>query len=243
MRRLLRNTNVEECLMKFPLERRRNLVLEQRFFGVIFQLDNINELLHKAQRLIKRIQKNRAYEKNVVNFGHSQDLTNSLFRHLGTSYLMDQNFEKRPGEKVSFFNNFRLFTKSIQDLHFEDVFLAFVSSEEENEGNFSQNLNYDFIASSVRKLITMEYFLTKPFLASYYSLEKIDKENFEMLKEDLVRGLDNSGVELLYKKKMIDQIKGMNISEFSELWEKIKQKLPSPYKHVDIFDIFIFSKK
>lgn len=243
MKRLLKNTNVEECLMRFPIERRRNLVLEQRFLGVIFQLDNISELLYKAQKLIKRIQKNKVYEKKIINFGHSQDLTNSLFRHLGTSYLVDKKFEKRGEQKTSFFNNLRLFTKSIQDLHFEDVFLAFITSEGENAGNFSQNLNNDFIASSLRKLITMEYCLSNKFLASYYSLEKIDEENFEKIKGDVLQGLENTGVELLYKKKITDQIQKMSISEFSELWEKIKQKLPSPYKNVDIFDIFIFDRK
>ena len=40
IKRLMRNTNIEECLMKFSLKRRRNIVLDQRLFGAIFQIDN-----------------------------------------------------------------------------------------------------------------------------------------------------------------------------------------------------------
>lgn len=51
IKRLMRNTNIEECLMKFSLKRRRNIVLDQRLFGVIFQIDNLKELLLRAQKL------------------------------------------------------------------------------------------------------------------------------------------------------------------------------------------------
>ena len=131
-------------------------------------------------------------------------------------------------------------TKSIQDHHFEDVFLPFLEDEGNNSGNFTSQLSLNFIASAIRKLITNEYCLEKDFLASYYSLCKVDEENFEKLKNQLLQGLDSTGAELPYKKHIIHQIKKMELGEFSTLWEKIKAKLPSPYRLQDIFDVFIF---
>lgn len=88
----------------------------------------------------------------------------------------------------------------------------------------------------------MEYCLEKRLLANYYSLVTIDETNFEEIKKDIISGLSSSGVNMLYRKQMINQIREMEKIEFNILWEKVKKKLPSPYKNLDIFDIFIFSE-
>lgn len=243
IKRLMKNTNIEECLMKFSLKRRRNIVLDQRLFGVIFQIDNLKELLLRAQTFINKVDENKSYERSIINFGHSQDLTNSLFRHIGSSYLLDQDFINKTDKKLSFLNNFKVFTKSIQDLHFEDVFLAFIKTQGDNKGNFSSDINIDFLASSIRKMLTMEYCFSKNFLAIYYSLENVTEENFEFIRQEIVQSFERCGVELLYRDKMSNQVKTMDISKFNILWEKLKKKLPSPYKYQDIFDIFVFGKK
>lgn len=237
---LLKTTNLEKCLMKLPLTRRRDLLLKKNFFDAIFQLDNMGELLVKASKFIERVKENSVYEDKVYNFGHSKDLTNSLFKHIGASYLVNNDFHKRTLKKYSFLNNLLLLTKSIQDHHFEDVFLPFLEDEGEHIGNFSPDLSLNFIASALRKLITNEYCLDKEFLASYYSLCKINTDNFKELKRQLLRGLETTGAELPYKKHIINQIDKMDMELFSELWEKVKAKLPSPYKLQDIFDVFIF---
>ena len=87
----------------------------------------------------------------------------------------------------------------------------------------------------------MEYCLNKNLLAHYFSLEKIDENNFVEIKNSIISGLNSSGVNLLYRQQISDQVKSMEIEEFSEVWEMIKLKLPSPYKTTDIFDIFIFN--
>jgi hypothetical protein len=242
IKQLLKTTNLEKCMMKLPLPRRKSLILKQHFFDKIFQLTNMGELLEKAQGFIERVRNNKVYEEYIFNFGHSQDLTFSLFKHLGASYLVDENFSKRNSVKSSFFNNFKIFTKSIQDHHFEDVFLPFIVTYGENKGNFAMDLSLDFMASSLRKLFTMEYCLEKRLLANYYSLVTIDETNFEEIKKDIISGLSSSGVNMLYRKQMINQIREMEKIEFNILWEKVKKKLPSPYKNLDIFDIFIFSE-
>lgn len=240
MKQLLKTTNLEKCIMKLPLQRRKSLILDQNFFDKIFQLKNMGELLEKAQKFINKVKNNKVYEDYIFNFGHSQDLTFSLFKHLGASYCVDESFKKRNSVKSSFFNNFKFFTKSIQDHHFEDVFLPFIINSGEDKGNFSLNLNYDFMASSVRKLFTMEYCLERRLLANYYSLVDIDEHNFDEIKKDILSGLNSSGVNILYKQQLIKQIKSMDRNKFQILWEKIKKKLPSPYKNLDIFDIFTF---
>ncbi|WP_349763317.1 hypothetical protein [Fusobacterium sp. SYSU M8D902] len=240
IKQLIKTTTIEKCLMKFSMSRRRDLILKQNLFEKIFQLDNMGELLDRAQKFIDRVSNNRAYEEKIYNFGHSQDLTFSLFRHLGTAYLVDESFMKRKKQRASIFNNFKIFTKSIQSHHFEDVFFPFIKTTGEKAGNFSVNLNLDFMASSLRKLFTMEYCLNKNLLAHYFSLEKIDDSNFKEIKQYIVSGLNSSGVSLLYRKQITTQLVGMDREEFSELWEKVKKKLPSPYKNMDIFDTFVF---
>ncbi len=140
-------------------------------------------------------------------FGHSKDLTNSLFKHVGSSYLVDNNFHKRTFKKYNFLNNLLLLTKSIQDHHFENVFLPFLEDEGEGSGNFSNKLSLNFIASAIRKLITMEYCLAKEFLADYYSMVKINEQNFTRLKNQMIHGLENMGAELPYKKTYYSSIK------------------------------------
>ena len=41
--------------MKLPLSRRRELLLEKNFFDAVFQLDNMGELLEKAEKFIERV--------------------------------------------------------------------------------------------------------------------------------------------------------------------------------------------
>ena len=59
--------------MKLPLSRRRELLLEKNFFDAVFQLDNMGELLEKAENLIERVKNNVVYESRVFNFGHSKE--------------------------------------------------------------------------------------------------------------------------------------------------------------------------
>ena len=120
------------------------------------------------------------------------------------------------------------------------MFLPFIEDEGERSGSFSNRLSLNFIASALRKLITMEYCLAKEFLADYYSMVKINEQNFSRIKSQMIRGLENTGAELPYKKHIIHQLNEMDIEIFSKIWEKTKAKLPSPYKLQDIFDVFVF---
>lgn len=242
IKRLLKYTNIESCLMKFSLEKRRELLIEGNLFGKLFQFSELGNLLNSAWKLIKKIDRNREYEEKISNYGHSGDLTNSLYRHLGTLYLVDQNFKKSKAQTTSFLYNLKLFRKSVQDLHFEDVFLAFISNKDDNFGMFDKKLNLDFISSYGRKVITREYSVSNDFLAEYYSLVEINNENFLTLKNTLIKGFKRSGLNILYADKIVEQLNKMEQEEFSILWEKMKNKLPSPYKVQDIFDVFIFKK-
>ena len=68
-------------------------------------------------------------------------------------------FHSKSVKKYIFLNNLKLFTKSIQDHHFEDVFLPFIEDDGDHIGNFTSELSLNFIASAIRKLITNEYCL------------------------------------------------------------------------------------
>ena len=79
------------------------------------------------------------------------------------------------------------------------MFLPFIEDEGERSGSFSNRLSLNFIASAIRKLITMEYCLAKEFLADYYSMVKINEQNFSRIKSQMICGLENTGAELPYK--------------------------------------------
>ena len=87
-------------------------------------------------------------------------------------------------------------------------------------------------------------------LIAYYSLEDIEKKQdlddsnehrrISQIKIMLLKTMKDSHIDLKYNTDLIERIEGMGILEMQELWNKLKEKLSSPYKNKDIYDYLVF---
>ncbi|MEG1449754.1 MAG: hypothetical protein RSC62_03005, partial [Cetobacterium sp.] len=196
--------------------------------------------LFEANYFIRRVKENRVYEENIVNFCHSEDLTVSLFAHIGAVYQVDKGFLKKDVNKKTLFSSLRFFTKSVQDYHYQDVFLPFIEVEGKRKGMFNKELSIGYLGTFVRKIMSLEYCVERELLAEYYSLVPITNQNYKKIKTHVLSAIKKCGDDILYKHQAYNQLKDMDEQTFSKVWESLKSKLPSPYRTQDIYDLILF---
>ncbi|MGL4904212.1 MAG: lipase family protein, partial [Cetobacterium sp.] len=181
VKNFMKSTKFDNLLGKLSINSKDNLLDNNKVFNALFKIDNLTEELYEADYFIKRIKANKVYEENIVNFCHSEDLTVSLFPHVGAVYQVDKLFLKKEVKKKTIFSNFLFFTKSVQDYHYQDIFLPFIEVEGERIGMFSRNLTIGYLGTVIRKILTLEHCVEKELLADYYSLISINSENFKRI--------------------------------------------------------------
>ncbi|MGL5369274.1 MAG: hypothetical protein ACRDAG_13405 [Cetobacterium somerae] len=167
-------------------------------------------------------------------------MTVSLFPHVGAVYQVDKSFLRKEIKKKTIFSSFLFFTKSVQDYHYQDIFLPFIEVEGERSGMFSKNLSIGYLGTIIRKILTLEYCVERELLADYYSLILITDENYKKIKSQILNAIKKCGEDILYKSQAYNQIKDMDQETFSKVWENLKTKLPSPYRIQDIYDLILF---
>lgn len=237
---LFKSTNIDNILKKLSDNTKDDLLENNRVFNALFKVDNLAHELFEAEYFIRRVKNNKVYEENVVNFCHSEDLTISLFPHIGSVYQVDKGFIKKEIKKKTIFSSFLFFTKSVQEYHYQDIFLPFIEVEGERKGMFSKKLSVEYLGTIVRKIFTIEYCVEKELLADYYSLVEINNENYKKIKTQVLQGMKKCGDDLLYKTHAYNQLKSMDQETFTRVWENTKLKLASPYRIQDIYDLILF---
>jgi len=234
-----KQTNLKDILKKLPFQRRKDLFLKENFINELFQIENLVGKIYNGIKFQELIDKNEIFQDKIVNFCHSKDLVSFLFPHIGTTYQVDLDFLKKDTVKVKrFLRNLNIFSKSIQDYHFEDVFIPLL----DEKGMFSKEVSVDYMASSIRKIIYKEINFDREFLWNYYSKKSIKKENYLKIKEKIAFGLKKTKEDILYKEKILIQLEIMDYKKFNDLWEKIIKKIVSPYMNQDIYDLIVFRK-
>lgn len=240
IKKFIKETNFKQLLNQLPLSTKNYLLENNRVYTTLFQFERLTKELFEANYFIKRIKNNTAYEDNIVNFCHSKDLTVSLFSHIGSVYQVDKDFLKKDIKRQKIFSTLHIFSKSVQEYHYLDVFIPFLVMEGEKKGVFSKKLSIQYIASSIRKILTMEYCLDNQLLVAYYSLINIENNNYKKIKNYILAGIKRCGEDILYKTQLYTQIKDMDMLSFIRVWENLKTKLPTPYKLQDIYDLMLF---
>lgn len=240
VKNFLKNTNFSSILEKLSKETKTRLLLDNRVYKTLFMVKDLAKELFKASYFIKKVKDNKTYESNVANFCHSEDLTVSLFPHIGAVYQVDKGFIKKEVKKKTIFSSFLFFTKSVQEYHDLGVFIPFIETEGEKKGMFSKNLSIGYMGSLVRKIITQEYCVEKELLADYYERISINEINFKRIKNQILQAMRKCGDDILYKDFVYTQIKDMEILDFSKFWENLKTKIASPYRVQDIYDSILF---
>lgn len=239
----LKSTKFEEVLRKLSGKTKIKLLDNGRVFDALFKVDNLVDELFQADYFIRRVKDNTVYQDRIINFCHSEDMTVSFFRHIGSVYQVDQNFLRKDMKKRTIFSSFNFLTKSVQDYHYQDVFLPFIQVSGEKKGMFSKKIAIGYLGSVLRKVINLGYCMEKEVLAEYFSLVEINHENYKKIKDMVIQGIKKAGVTILYKDQVYEQIKNMDMEEFSKVWEDAKKKLPSPYRIQDIYDLILFHKE
>ncbi|WP_429189322.1 hypothetical protein [Fusobacterium sp. PH5-44] len=235
-----KNPKYRKYLNKLPISRSMEYVSRRDFFRSIFSVEELDKLISNVKKYSDKITSNLHYKERIINFGHSKDFTFSTFEHVGLKCIIDKDMEYSTEKKNNLLNKFKLIKTRLNSCHCEDTFLPFFSDDENNRGNFSKNLSLKYIASILRKILTYDKVVSKDLLIYYYSMDKITKDNFEKIKFELIKVLEYGELDFMYIKKVISQLKEMDILTFSKLWEYTCQKLVSPYKSLDFFDVFIF---
>ena len=72
---------------------------------------------------------------------------------------------------------------------------------------------------------------------------KLDSENYYKIKKILLHGMGMTKSDIKYLKESILVIKRMNFEKFKELWNKVQNKVGSPYIKKDIYDLISFHER
>lgn len=240
IKNFLKNTSFNSVLEKLSKDTKTRILLNNRVFNTLFKVKNLSKELFDASYFIRKIKENTEYDEKIVNFCHSEDLTVSLFPHIGSVYQVDKKFIKKEVRKKTLFSTFLFFTKSFQEYHDQEVFLPFLEMDGVRKGMFSKNLSIGYLGTIVRKVLTLEYCVERELLADYYEKINITQYNFRRIKNQILQAMKKSGDDVLYKDMAYIQIKDMEIAEFTKLWENLKLKTASPYRIQDIYDGILF---
>lgn len=205
----------------------------------LFDIEHIKKIFMEANLKLQKIQDNKIFEERIINYGHSEDLTNNIFKHFGTSISVDKNFIIDKGSKEKFIKNFNLLGKAISNYHYEDVFLPFL----DEAGNFSNKINFNFIAASIRKVLSVEDIVDHNFLADYLLLPKVSEENFKFFKLSILSACKKYQDYFIFKKNIILAINQFSYEEFSEFYSFLRKRIASPYRYLDIFDVVLYERK
>jgi len=134
--------------------------------------------------------------------------------------------------------------------HLFDIFIPYISinygvSSENREFYLSKNLNFLYVAASIRKLIYEEKF-SKSLLVFYYTQKMhYNFAELNMIKDLMIKEMEESKESFIFKEQIIDSLKNSDESEFKNIWFEIIDRLPSPFEQKDIYDhiLYIYNVK
>ena len=204
------------------------------------------ENLDKVTKLIKEFSENTKYLKKVKNFAHSEDFTASFLPHIGRTILIDKRLsEKKNSVYKKFPLNIKAFQKEMMTYHLFDIFIPYISinygvSSENREFYLAKNLNFLYVAASIRKLIYEEKF-SKSLLVFYYTQKMhYTFAELNMIKDLMIKEIEESKESFIFKEQIIDSLKNSDESEFKNIWFEIIDRLPSPFEQKDIYDHILY---
>ncbi|MGL6064035.1 MAG: hypothetical protein ACRC0S_03020 [Fusobacteriaceae bacterium] len=214
--------------------------LKEKIVKVLFKNKELKDVIIKAKEFILQIKENKIYKAKVINYGHSKDLTNGMFKHIGELHQIDSQDKTKNKKESSFVKAFFTRKKHVLTFHYEDVFIPYIITEGDSKGEFDNILNIDFIASSLRQIIHQEKSIPRNLLKGYYSYKELEEKDILNLKKDILEGIKKSNLNSIYTEEVLNHIKEMESINFLLLWKKTRKKLSSPYYPMDIYDSIIY---
>ncbi|MGL5123560.1 MAG: lipase family protein [Fusobacteriaceae bacterium] len=235
---VLYTASLDTYINKIYTDDSSKIILKDKIVEVLFKNKELKNKIIKAKEFFLEIKENKIYKDKIINYGHSKDLTNGIFKHVGELCLIDAKYKNK--KESSFVKTLFTRKKHILTFHFEDVFIPYILTNDPNKGEIGNNLNLDFIASSLRQIIYKEKNITKKLLKGYYSYKELEEKDILNLKTDILEGINKSSLNTIYTAEVFNNIKEMENSNFLLLWKKTREKLSSPYYPMDVYDSIIY---
>lgn len=237
-KRLYSQTKIESYLKYLSPSQQQKLFEQEDFWNKLFDFQNFYQKIKDGEIFIQQINENKNYKERIINFGHSSDLTHSLYPHIGDQCLIDKNLTPASLKKESFLDKIQLLKKSFVSCHGEGMFLPFFGEAQEST-SLSTNLSKAYLAATLRKLFQQEKLFSPEFLASYYAREAIPEKQILKYKQQVTQALKKYS-KILYHKEVRKQIEALSEKEFQSLWKEIQNRMPNPYRYGDIFDVLAY---
>ncbi len=238
------NKSLLPFFIKKEEENKRELIISPKtLIEECFNPDKIYEELIYARKFLKKFRKNNRYDEYIINFVHSEDFTIALYNHLGSTYAIDKGLVKVEENLHPLLKKVYAFTKSMRNYHMYQVFLPFFNLDGIDRGKITKELNLDYIASEIRRVIYQEKNFTDDFLGFYYNGLEIGNENYYKRKKELLHSLEKSKSNIKYLPEIIIEVKRMDYEKFITLWKKVQLKIGSPFVKKDIFDLIVFHER
>lgn len=237
-KRLYSQTKIESYLKFFNPSQRKKLLEQDDFWNKLFDVQNFYQKIKDGEVFINKINNNKNYQEKIVNYGHSSDLTHSLFSHIGLQCLVDRNLAPPSLRKEGFFDRIQLLKKSFISCHGEGVFLPFFGEKQESQ-ILKTELSTSYLSAILRKILQQEKLFTPELLATYYSRESIPENRIPKYKQQIIQAL-RKYTKNFYCNEMRKQIEGFSEKELLFLWKETQNRMASPYRYEDIFDILAY---
>lgn len=226
------------CLTRITTNSEEKTRIKNILIDVLTRSDDIIEKISSAKKFIIELKDNTVYKEKVINYGHSKDITFNVFEHIGLALKVDDDFKVAHSKKI--FNLILDKEKFFTDYHFDDVFLPFFHLLEEGSGRIAYKIGFEYVSSMLRFFFYEEEGFSKEILAIYYSIEREEELNYELIKEQILLGLKKTKIEMLYKDKVREYIENSDLEKIAKIWKEAKKRMPSPYIAKDIYDVIIY---
>lgn len=233
-KRLYSQTKIQQYLSFLSEERREKLLSQEHLLEKLFDIEQFYSKIRDGEVFMQNIRENKKYQEKIINYGHSKDLTHSLFAHVGRQCLVDKAAQRRSYSKTSLFSKMNLLKKSFSSHHYENVFIPYLSGKE-----LGKDFSMDYLAALVRKITLNENAFSSDFLADFYSLENLETKLLEKYRQEILHYF-LSHKSRLYYKQVAQHLEKLSHKDFSQLWLKTQQRLSSPYRYRDLLDVLIY---
>lgn len=226
------------CLTRITTNLEERARVKEILVDTFAKSEIVLEGIKRAKQFLNELSENEVYKDRVINYGHSKDITFNVFEHIGVALKVDDDFKIAHSKKM--LNLILDKEKFFTYYHYDDVFLPFFSNEKEREGHISCTLEIEYVSSSLRYLIYKEDGFSKEFLGEYYTVCNEENLEYESIKREIILGLKKTKIEILYKDKIKDYITELETEKIQEIWQLIKQRMPSPYLSKDVYDRILY---
>lgn len=226
------------CLTRITTSLEERAKIKEILVDTFAKSEIVVEGVSKAKLFLNELSENEVYKDRVINYGHSKDITFNVFEHIGVALKVDDDFKVVHSKKM--LNLILDKEKFFTYYHYDDVFLPFFSNKKESEGCISCDLEIEYVSSALRYLIYKEDGFSKEILGEYYTIENNKILEYENVKREIILGIKKTKVEILYKEKVKNYIVDLEPEKIKEIWQLLKQRMPSPYLAKDVYDRILY---